>query len=130
MAAPDGAPRPAPTWDAPVTVSLLAIGVLNVTQVVAAARDLPASLQAIYVSQGIGQYTQVGLATTIGWAVIVESVLTLVLAIGLAVPRLRAHRTAFWIPLAAGAVGALLTFVLLTVAIVADPAYLAAMRRS
>jgi putative effector of murein hydrolase LrgA (UPF0299 family) len=126
---PADPPGRAPAWDAPVTVSLLALGVLNVTQVVAAARDLPAALDALYVSQGIGQYTQVGLATAIGWAVIIESVLSLVLAIGFAVPRMRAHRRAFWIPVAAAVVGALLTFALVSIAILADPAYAASQQR-
>ncbi|MDQ1529910.1 MAG: hypothetical protein QOE37_15 [Microbacteriaceae bacterium] len=124
MALPAGrSVRRAPFWDAPVTVALLALGVLNVTRIVAAARDMAGSLAAIFVAQGIGQYTQVGLATGIGWAVIAESILSLVIAIAVSVPRIRDHRTAFWVPILAAAVTGLLTFLLVSAAILADPAY-------
>jgi putative effector of murein hydrolase LrgA (UPF0299 family) len=122
--------RRAPFWDAPVTVALLALGVLNVTRIVAAARDMAGSLAAIFVAQGIGQYTQVGLATGIGWAVIIESVLSLVLAIAFAVPRMRAHRPAFWIPVAAAVISTVLTAALVWIAILGDPAYAASLQRA
>ncbi len=122
--------RPAPIWDAPVTVGLLGLGVVNTTQTVAQARDLPASLDEVYAAQGIGHYSQVGLATGIGWVVVIESVLSLVLAIAFAVPRIRAHRVAFWIPLVAAVGSAVLTVVLVAIAILADPAYLASIRHT
>ena len=115
--------RTAPIWDAPITVGLLAVGVVNTIQTVAQARDLPAALAQLYAAQGISRYTQVGLATGIGWVVVATAVASLVLAIGFSVPRIRDHRTAFWIPLAAGAASAVVTTVLVAAAILADPAY-------
>jgi hypothetical protein len=118
-----GRPRgAAPAWDAPLTVALLVAGVINVTVTVANMRELPANLQIGYQQQGIGTYTSVALAGAMGWSVIVSSVLALVLAIGFAVPRLRAHRLAFWVPLVAAAVSLLLTTLFVGIAVFGDPA--------
>jgi hypothetical protein len=118
-----GRPRgSAPAWDPPLTVALLVAGVVNVTITVANMRELPEALQIGYAQQGIGTYTSIPLATAMGWSVIVGSVLALVLAIGFAVPRLRAHRMAFWVPLIAAAASLILTTVLVAVAVFGDPA--------
>jgi hypothetical protein len=118
-----GRPRgSAPAWDPPLTVALLVAGVVNVTITVANMRELPEALQIGYAQQGIGTYTSIGLASAMGWSVIVGSVLALVLAIGFAVPRLRAHRMAFWVPLIAAAASLILTTVLVAVAVFGDPA--------
>ncbi|HET6824729.1 MAG TPA: DUF6264 family protein [Amnibacterium sp.] len=122
--------RTAPIWDAPITVGLLLIGVVNTVQTVAQARDLPAALDQVYAARGISRYTQVGLATGIGWAIVVTSIVSLALAIGFAVPRIRDHRLAFWIPLLAGAASAFVTIVLVVAAILADPAYLDSVRHA
>ena len=125
-----GTPRPtrtAPVWDPPVTIGLLLWGVITTVQTVAQARDLPGSLNAVLSSRGLGPYTQTALATTIGWIVVAEAIVSLALAIGFAVPRIRDHKIAFWVPLAAGAVSAVLTLVLITAAIAADPAVLASL---
>jgi NhaP-type Na+/H+ and K+/H+ antiporter len=99
--------------------------VINVTQTVAAARDLRSVLDLVFAREGIGTYTNVAFAEATGWFVIAANVLSLVLAIGFAVPRLRARRTAFWIPLASAAVCVVVTTVLILSAAVADPAFLA-----
>jgi hypothetical protein len=112
----------APAWDAPVTVALLVAGVLNVTVTVANMRELPETLQAGFAEQGIGPYTSTDLANAMGWSVIVVTMLALVLAIGLAVPRLRAHRLAFWVPLVAATASFVLTMVFVGIAVFGDPA--------
>jgi type III secretory pathway component EscS len=61
----------------------------------------------------------------IGAVIIAVNVIGLVTAIALAVPRLRAHRTAFWIPLVVGVVCLVLTTGLLVGAAAADPAFTA-----
>jgi hypothetical protein len=113
---------PAPAWDPPLTVALLVAGVINVTVTVANMRELPQTLQLGYVQQGIGKYTSVGLASAMGWSVIVTSMLALVLAIGVAVPRIRAHRLAFWVPLVAAGASVILTTVFVSIAVFGDPA--------
>ena len=113
--------RAAPVWDPPLTVALLVEGVINVTITVANMRELPESLQIGYQEQGLGRYTAIGLASAMGWSVIVTSMLALVLAIGFAVPRLRAHRPAFWVPLVAAAASLFLTTVFVGIAVFGDP---------
>jgi type III secretory pathway component EscS len=62
--------------------------------------------------------------------IVVTSVASLAVAIGFAVPRIRDHRLAFWIPLVAGAASAFVTIVLVAAAILADPAYLDSVRHA
>ncbi|MBW4042066.1 MAG: hypothetical protein HIU86_08035 [Acidobacteria bacterium] len=106
-------------------MGLLVIGLFDVTRTVAAARDFGALMDAVFAQAGFGAYTRADVAQVIGVVVIAVNVAGLVIAIALAVPRLRTHRTAFWIPLVAG-VGCLLVTTLLTIgAAVADPAFTA-----
>jgi hypothetical protein len=126
-----GRPRSAaPAWDPPLTVALLVAGVINVTITVANMRELPETLQIGYQQQHLGTYTAIPLASAMGWSVIVSSVLALVLAIGFAVPRLRAHRLAFWIPLVAAVVSLLLTTLLVGIAVFGDPVGAAYLQKS
>ena len=101
------------------------IGLLDVTRTVATARDLGAVLDAVYAQAGMGDYTNDAVASAIGVAVIAVNVVGLVLAIALAVPRLRAHRTAFWVPLTVGLGCIVLTTALVLGAAVSDPAFAA-----
>ena len=69
------------------------------------ARDLPGAARTpCSRRRGLGRlHERRRSRTTIGWIVVIAvNVVGLALAIGFAVPRLRAHRTAFWVPLAAG----------------------------
>jgi hypothetical protein len=120
--------RRAPTWDPVATVGLLVIGLIDVTRTVALSRDLGPVLDGVFQQAGYGEYTSTGVATTVGLVVAAVNVLGLVLAIALAVPRLRAHRTAFWIPLVLGLSCAVLTLILVVVAAALDPAFAAHLR--
>jgi hypothetical protein len=117
-----------PAWDPIATVGLLLIGLLDVTRTVAIARDLGAVLDAVYAQAGMGDYTSDDVARVIGAAVIAVNVIGLVLAIALAVPRLRAHRSASWVPLVIGLGCVVLTTGLILGAAVADPAFAAHVR--
>jgi hypothetical protein len=112
-------------WDPLATVGLLLIGVLDVTRTVAVARDLGTLLATVFQQGGFGDYTAYDAARVVGWVIIAVNVVALALAIGLAVPRLRAKRTAFWIPLIAGVSCVVLTTALTVVAAAADPAFAA-----
>ena len=126
-----GRPRAAaPAWDPPLTVGLLVAGVINVTVTVANMRQLPETLQAGYAEQGIGTYTNFALASAMGWSVIATSMLALVLAIAISVPRLRAHRMTFWVPLAAAGASLVLTTTFIAIAVVGDPAGAAYLQRN
>jgi hypothetical protein len=99
--------------------------VLDVTRTVAVARDLGGLLDAVFAQSGMGDYTSDDVARVVGVVVIAVNVVALVLAIALAVPRLRTHRPAFWVPLVLGAGCVLLTTALTLGAAVADPAFAA-----
>jgi type III secretory pathway component EscS len=116
-------------WDPVATVGLLLIGLLDVTRTVAVARDLGSLLDAVFVQAGFGAFTSDDVAGAIGAVVIAVNVLGLIIAIALAVPRLRAHRTAFWIPLVAGVTCVVLTTGLLVGAAASDPAFTAQLQR-
>jgi hypothetical protein len=120
-AVPDGMsgrkPGGVPRWDPPITIALLLAGLLSVTQVVAAARDLPAFLDETYTAAGMGRFTDSPAATAIGYAIVVVQMAALVAAIGVSVPRLRAHRMAFWVPLLAASACTAITVALLFVAV-------------
>ena len=108
-----------------MTVGLLVIGLLDVTRTVTVGRDFGTFLDAVFTQADIGRYTNEPVAQVIGWVVILVNVLGLVVAIALAVPRLRVHRVAFWIPLAVGVVCLVLTLGLSLGAAIADPAFTA-----
>lgn len=117
--------RTAPPWDRSLTVALLVLGVINVTQTVAWARDLPEALQAGYDAQNIGTFASTAAAAVAGPIVIAANVLAMVLAIGFAVPRIRAKRMAFWIPLVCAGIATGVTFALVMATVASDPAFVA-----
>lgn len=119
--------RQGPPRDAPITVALLVAALVTVTRAVAAARMLPESLDASYETSGIGHYTNVALATPIGFAIVITQVVALVIAIAASVSRLRRRRRSFWVPLVVAAGCWIVTGVLYSVAILGDPAFGAAM---
>ena len=112
----------APAWDRVVTVALLALGLVNVLFTIPEMLALPRALDQVYAAQGFGRYTSDSLASAIGIAINAVDVLLLVVAVLLAVRRLRSGRIAFWIPLVAGATALVVTGALLTVAMLGDPA--------
>ena len=114
-----------PPWDPLVTVALLVFGLVNVTQTVAQARDLGPVLDAFFAQQGLDGYTNARAASVAGVLIAVSTVLCLVIAIAVAVPRLRQHRRAAWIPIICAVVSVVVTSVIVGGAVMSDPAFLA-----
>lgn len=113
---------PAPRWDRVATIALLGLGIINVLGAIPQMVVLPQALDAAYQAQGIGHYTSNALASAIGVAVNLVSVLLLVAAVLLSIRQLRTGRLAFWVPLVAGATAFIVTGALLAVAMFGDPA--------
>ena len=82
-------------------------------------------MASVFAQAGFGAFTNDAVAQVVGDVVIAVNVVGLITAIALAVPRLRAHRTAFWVPLLVGASCVLLTTGLLVGAAASDPAFIA-----
>lgn len=115
--------RPAaPAWDPVFTVGLLVAGLIDVTQSVAQARALDSVLGRFFTQQGIGAYTNHAVAQGAGVAIAIVNTACLVIAIAFSVPRLRARRRAFWVPIVCAAVNIAVSFALFTAAVLSDPA--------
>jgi hypothetical protein len=110
-----------PTWDRVLTIGLLVLGILNVLTGIPQFLRLAETLDEAYAMQGLGDYTADSLASAIGIAVNAVNVVLLLVAVWLAVARLRAGKLAFWVPLSAGAASVIITITLLAVAMLGDP---------
>jgi hypothetical protein len=122
--------RPVPAWDAPLTIALLVAGVVNDITIVADLRGLTEQLQEMYRTLHIGTYDTIDLANAMSTCGIVAAMAALVIAIGASVPRLRARRLAFWVPLVAATATIVLTTVFRLVAAFGDPDGAAYLQRS
>jgi hypothetical protein len=124
-------PQPAKrrTWDLVLTVGLLVIGVYNVTRTIAGMASLGSTIATVYDQQGIGTFTSYELASQIAVTLDVASIILLVVAIIVSIARLRRNRIAFWVPLTAGVVNALVAVVGVLVVMLSDPAFSAYVNR-
>jgi hypothetical protein len=120
---PIDAPRVS-TWrrmDRPITIALIAFGVLNLIQYAGPLLDFEYFLE-ITTKGTFAEDIDFGDAARIGGVVLFVLCLGLVLASGaIAVLRLRRGRIAFWVPLVAGAVSALAWVVVLFVILLQTP---------
>ncbi|HUG50716.1 MAG TPA: DUF6264 family protein [Terrimesophilobacter sp.] len=107
-----------------VTVTLLALGLVNVGMSVGSYGNLGATIQTVYDTLGYGTYTSGALAASLGIVAIVVSVVVWLVTAAVSALLLRKHRVSWWVPL----VGATLVFVaiaiIMTVAVVSDPAFM------
>lgn len=107
-----------------VTVTLLALGLVNVGMSVGSYGNLGATIQTVYDTLGYGTYTSGALAASLGIVAIVVSVVVWLVTAAVSALLLRKHRVSWWVPL----VGATLVFVaiaiIMAVAVVSDPAFM------
>lgn len=118
--APGGRPRR--IWDLVLTVVLLVVGFFGVVigLIYAGIFSDPTLLDALFQQQGIGS----GFDGTVGAApaVIVASHIILYLAaLGGSIPLLIAKRVAFWVPLAAGVIAAIIFWGTVMAVFASDP---------
>jgi hypothetical protein len=111
--------------DRPITIALIAFGVLNLIQYAGPLLDFEYFLE-VATKGTFAESIDFGDAARIGGVVLFALCLALVLASGaIAVFRLRRGRVAFWIPLVAGALSALAWVVVLFVILLQTPGALA-----
>jgi hypothetical protein len=103
---PGAAPRTAeaPRWDAPITVGLLALGLVNLLNSIPGDLDFAAYLKAVFAASGFGTLDVPESARIAGIIALVIDILLLLAATVLSLARIRARRRAFWVPLAAGGI--------------------------
>jgi hypothetical protein len=128
--APEPAPEPAAvpvvrrrTWDVVLSTVLLLWGVFDVVTGLAVFGNLGVALRAASEQQGIEGFSSVEYADQIGGWLNIARVALLVLAIVVTLLRLARNRIAFWVPLTAGAVAALLVVICVMVIFLADPGF-------
>lgn len=108
-----------------VTVTLLALGLVNIGMSFSSYSQLGVTIQSVYDRLGYGTYTPGALAASLGVVAIAVSVVVWLATAAVSVLLIRKHRVSWWVPLA----GAVLLFVaiavIMTVAIVSDPSFTA-----
>ena len=142
---PAGTPTPAPEpvnsateWDTPaakrvaprgglvnqiVTLALLALGLVNVLSGISTYLSLPTLIQTAYDQLGVGRYTATALASMLGIVAIAVSATVWTVTAWICVRLLRRARMSWWVPLLGAAVTALALAVILSVAVLSDPAF-------
>ncbi|MEO8262143.1 MAG: DUF6264 family protein [Pseudolysinimonas sp.] len=122
---PAPAGRRRKTWDLVLTIVLLVLGLFGV--LIALAYAALFSDPAL-IDQGLQQQGMGGFNGTIGaqpTVIVVSHVLLYLGAVGGSIPLLLSKRVAFWVPLGAGVVAAIIFWIALTSILASDPALLA-----
>jgi hypothetical protein len=110
--------------DAAVTVGLLAAGALNVLLSLGSYLDLSTSLSRAFQLMGIADaYTTTSSTGPVGVAILVVTVAVYVATAAISVRLIRRGRIAFWVPLVGAVVATLVSAVLVSSLLTADPAF-------
>jgi hypothetical protein len=120
----DAQGRSAPTWNLTLTVLLGVFGFFGMSYSIATLQAIPASMQLLHSTNGLGDYTPapaVGTLVTAGS--IVMAVVWLVSAV-IAALLLVKRRLAFWVPLVAGIVAMVALLVFAVAVLATDPVLL------
>jgi uncharacterized BrkB/YihY/UPF0761 family membrane protein len=113
------------TWDLVLTIVLLVVGLFGmfIGLAYAALFSDPQLLDEGFKQQGLDGFNgTVGAAPTI---ITVSHILLYLLAVGGSIPLLLTKRVAFWVPLAAGVIAAIIFWGALAVVILSDPNFAA-----
>jgi hypothetical protein len=117
VAPPPPLARRTPRWDRPLTLALLAVGLFGALIGWIVGSELTASLPAALESYGIEPGAMPAWLDTAGTALVASHLLLYLLAVGLSISLLRAGRPAFWAPLGAGVVAAIIFWSVLSAAV-------------
>ena len=116
--------RPAPTWNLTLTVLLGVFGFFGMTYSIATLQAIPASMQLLHSTNGLGEYVPVPL---VGTLVLIGSIVIAVIWVvsaGFAAWLLVKRRLAFWVPLVAGIVAMLALIIFAGAILATDPVLL------
>ena len=116
--------QPAPTWNLTLTVLLGVFGFFGMSYSIATLQAIPASMQLLHSTNGLGEYTP---APVVGTLVAVGSILMAVIwavSAGISAWMLVKRRLAFWIPLVAGIVAMVVLLIFAGAVLATDPVLL------
>lgn len=117
---PAASARPSRTADLVVTIVLLALGLLGTLIAVTSAPVLPQVLEQQYALYGLDGYEPPPSLPFVQWTLALSHVVLFLAALVIAVPRLRRRQVAFWAPLTAGVLAALVFWGALTALLASD----------
>ncbi|MFP3465858.1 DUF6264 family protein [Leifsonia sp. SIMBA_070] len=121
---PPGAAQPAPTWNLTLTILLGVFGFFGMSYSIATLQAIPASMQLLHSTNGLGDYTP---APVVGTLVLVGSILMAVIWVVSAVITallLVRRRLAFWVPLVAGIIAMVVLLIFAGAVLATDPVLL------
>jgi hypothetical protein len=107
-----------------VTVTLLALGLVNIGMSVGSYGNLGATIQTVYDRLGYGTYTSGALAASLGVVAIVVSVVVWLATAAVSALLIRKHKVSWWVPLAGATLQFVAIAIIMTVAVVSDPAFM------
>ncbi|HEU0182894.1 MAG TPA: DUF6264 family protein [Agromyces mariniharenae] len=115
--------------DRVVTIALLALGAFGAINTAASLQMLPQQFSLVYEQQGVGDFTP---PEWLPMLTMVGTVLQLALyaaTLGWSILRLRARKTAFWVPILGGVLSLVLMMVLVSIVFLNDPTFVAYIER-
>jgi hypothetical protein len=113
------------TRDLIITTALLIVAVWDVATGFAQYGNLAALLQQTYDQLGIGEFTSIELALSMGGVINGGRILIVIAVIALSLWRISRGRTAFWIPLAGAVASGIFVTVCSVIVMANDPAFIA-----
>ncbi|MBG6239313.1 hypothetical protein IWX78_002292 [Mycetocola sp. CAN_C7] len=122
--------KAAPGGNRFATVLLLGIGLVTILVSLSALADLPTAIDSAFSQLGVGDFTAVSLAATMGWTAIILEVALWGFALWLSLRALKRGKAAWWIPLVFGVVANLVVFVCVAIAMAGDPSFMEYVNRT
>lgn len=110
--------------DRVVTLVLLALGLFTVLISLPGYLTMAEAMQDVYDQLGIGSYADPELASTLGVTAILIMAALWVAGAVFAIIALRRNRRAWWIPVLAGVLAFITLMTIVTIALMADPAFM------
>ncbi len=113
--------RPVPTWNQPVTILLLIVGIVGMFLSIGTIAAVPDSMQLMYANQGLGTYKPAPIVSTIMLAGEVAMLGIWVISSVISIFRLTRRKLAFFVPIIGGLAAFIALFVCLSAIVASDP---------
>ena len=116
--------RPAPTWNLTLTVLLTVFGFFGMSYSIATLQAIPASMQLLHSTNGLGDYTPAPVVGTLVLAGSITMAAVWAVSAGIGAWLLVKRRLAFWVPLVAGIVAMVALLIFAGAVLATDPVLL------
>jgi hypothetical protein len=116
--------RPAPTWNLTLTILLTVFGFFGMSYSIATLQAIPASMQLLHSTNGLGEYTPAPVVGTLVLAGSITMAAVWAVSAGIGAWLLVKRRLAFWVPLVAGIVAMVALLIFAGAVLATDPVLL------